>query len=195
MLFGHQSDTNTTSQPVGTPEPSATNSTANPLAVDPSTGSSFPATSSDNSPAVAPTSMSDTPSSFDNPLSDESTPSVDLSTPTTSDTSAPMSMEPSMPAEDTPTVPTADTNSGNGDELLSLKQEALGQLAPLVDHLEQSPEEKFKTTMMMLQSTDNQALIKDAYAAAQAIPDEKARAQALLDVVNEINYFTQKSQQ
>ena len=29
--------------------------------------------------------------------------------------------------------------------------------------------------------------------AAQAISDDKARAQALLDVINEINYFTQKS--
>jgi len=46
--------------------------------------------------------------------------------------------------------------------------------------------------MMMIQSTDNQALLKDAYAAAQAISDDKARAQALLDIINEINYFTQQ---
>ena len=46
----------------------------------------------------------------------------------------------------------------------------------------------------MIQSTDNQALIKEAFAAAQAIPDDKARAQALLDVINEINYFTQQKQ-
>ena len=45
--------------------------------------------------------------------------------------------------------------------------------------------------MMMIQASDNQSLIESAYEAAHKITDEKARAQALLDVVNEINYFTQ----
>lgn len=77
------------------------------------------------------------------------------------------------------------------DELLQIKQQALQQLSPLVGHLDQTPEEKFRTTMMMIQASDNQVLIKEAYAAAQQIDDEKVRAQALLDIVNEINYFTQ----
>ena len=47
--------------------------------------------------------------------------------------------------------------------------------------------------MMMIQASDNQDLVKDAFEAAQKISDEKEKAQALLDVVNEINYFTQKS--
>lgn len=80
-------------------------------------------------------------------------------------------------------------------DLLQLKQQALSQLSPLIDHLDQTPEEKFRTTMMLLQSTDNQALLQPAYEAANAITDEKARAQALLDVVNEINYFSQPKQQ
>lgn len=78
-------------------------------------------------------------------------------------------------------------------DLLALKQQALNDLGPLIDQLDQTPEERFRTTMMMIQSTDNQTLIKDAYAAAQEIQDEKMRAQALLDVVNEINYFTQQA--
>jgi len=82
-------------------------------------------------------------------------------------------------------------NGGHEDELLKLKQQALQSLAPLVDHLDQDPEEKFKTTMMMIQASDNADLIPEAYEAANKIPDEKVRAQALLDVVNEINYFTQ----
>ena len=77
------------------------------------------------------------------------------------------------------------------EDLLQIKTQALQSLAPLVGHLDQSPEEKFRTTMMMIQAADNQALIKDAYEAANAIPDEKTRAQALLDIINEINYFTQ----
>ena len=83
---------------------------------------------------------------------------------------------------------------GDSDDLLQIKQQALQQLSPLVGHLDQSPEDKFRTTMMMIQASDNQALIKEAYEAANAIQDEKARAQALLDIVNEINYFTQSKQ-
>lgn len=93
-----------------------------------------------------------------------------------------------------PAPPVAKTSgisgSGNGD-LLSIKQEAMNALSPLLDHLDQTPEEKFRTTMMMIQAADNDKLIPVAYEAAKAISDEKARAQALLDIVNEINYFTQ----
>jgi hypothetical protein len=80
--------------------------------------------------------------------------------------------------------------SGSSD-LMDINQKALTELSPLVSHLDQSPEEKFKTTMMMIQASDNQELIADAYVSAQAITDNKAKAQALLDIVNEINYFTQ----
>ena len=90
----------------------------------------------------------------------------------------------------TPTMPAAAAQSSN-DDLLNIKQQALQQLTPLVGHLDQSPEERFRTSMMMIQASDNDALIKDAYEAAQNIADDKTRAQALLDIVNEINYFTQ----
>ncbi len=96
---------------------------------------------------------------------------------------------PMPPAPVEPAVPAG--ASGVPSDLLSIKQQALQQLTPLMEHLDQSPEEKFRTTMMMIQAADNQDLIKAAYDAALAIPDEKVRAQALLDVVNEINYFTQ----
>ena len=112
---------------------------------------------------------------------------------------------PAAPASDAPAdVAAGDyimTDPASGDaqstvpavpeDLLNIKQQALQQLTPLVGHLEQTPEEEFRTTMMMIQASDNQALIKTAYEAAQKITDEKARARALLDIVNEINYFTQ----
>lgn len=101
-------------------------------------------------------------------------------------------------ADDTAVVAPAASNehvpSTPGDsELLNIKQQVLTSLSPLVDHLDQTPEEKFRTTMMMIQASDNQELIKTAYDAAQNIPDEKVKAQALLDIVNEINYFTQQN--
>jgi hypothetical protein len=98
---------------------------------------------------------------------------------------------PGQPLDLPATASSSDSDTTSDSELLSIKQKALQQLSPLVGHLEQSPEEKFRTTMMMIQAADNQALIKDAYEAAEQISDEKTRAQALLDIVNEINYFTQ----
>lgn len=100
-----------------------------------------------------------------------------------------------QPAPEQPVAPVATASLAGVDEsddLISIKQQALQQLTPLVGHLEQTPEEKFRTTMMLIQASDNQALVKEAYDAAKEITDEKARAQALLDVVNEINYFTQQ---
>lgn len=92
----------------------------------------------------------------------------------------------SIPEDDSATAAPAADN-----DLVEIKQQALQQLSPLVDHLDQTPEEKFHTTMMMIQASDDQSLIKTAYETAQKITDEKAKAQALLDIVNEINYFTQ----
>lgn len=89
---------------------------------------------------------------------------------------------------------TATSPVANSDvDLADIKQKALKELSPLVSHLEQDPLDKFKTTMMMIQASDNKNLIPEAYTAAQAITDEKAKAQALLDIVNEINYFTQQT--
>lgn len=97
-----------------------------------------------------------------------------------------------QPAQDQSQVQANDQPNQPVDEnsLLSLKQQALEQLSPLVSQLDQSPEEKFHTTMRIIQASDNHTLLKDAHEAALAIADDKVRAQALLDIINEINYFT-----
>lgn len=86
---------------------------------------------------------------------------------------------------------TAAAGSGSND-LHELKLTVLHELSPIVDQLEQSAEEHFRTLMMMIQSAEDQSLLPQAYDAALKIEDKKVRAQALLDVVNEINYFTQQ---
>ena len=96
------------------------------------------------------------------------------------------STAPAVAAPATPPPPPA-----NEDELLQIKNHALQSLGPLVGQLDQPAEDRFKTVMMLIQASDNPELIGDAYAAANQITDERVRAQALLDVVNEINYFTQ----
>lgn len=95
-------------------------------------------------------------------------------------------------ANDTSSDDSSSSNdNGANDDLLEIKRSALQDLSPLLDSLDQEPEEKFQTTMMMIQATDNKDLVAKAYDAAKEIKEDKERAQALLDIVNEINYFTQ----
>ncbi len=95
------------------------------------------------------------------------------------------------PTPATPSDDTSTTNAPTNSDLMDIKQKALEHLTPLVDHLDQTPEEKFRTTMMMIQASDDEKLIGSAFESAKEIKDDKERAQALLDVINEINYFSQ----
>lgn len=86
--------------------------------------------------------------------------------------------------------PTDNDSSTPSSSLVGLKAQALDQLYPIVHTLKLSPEEHFKLLMSMIHVTDNQELLSEAYETAQKIEDETVKAQALLDIVNEINYFT-----
>ena len=98
------------------------------------------------------------------------------------------------PADETPAIVGSSSPLGGGesdDALMSVKQQALEQLSPLVDHLDLPPEQKFDTYMEILRASDDKALVQPAFEEAQKIEDEDKKAQALLDVVNEVNYLTQ----
>ncbi len=93
--------------------------------------------------------------------------------------------------EATLSVPTIPMPSASGsDDLDSIKQDALVELRPLVDKLDLAPEEKFDTYLLLLRSTDDKTLIGPAHEAAKAISDETRRAQALLDVIKEIDFLS-----
>lgn len=87
---------------------------------------------------------------------------------------------------------TSDSSPAPSSELMDIKRSALEELSPLIDKLDQTPEEKTMTLLMMIQATDDQSLIGSVFNAAKDIKDDKKRAQAMLDIVNEINYFTNK---
>lgn len=167
-MFGHSNDSNSSTAPAGTSDAPA----AAP-GVAPADMSGFTLPSMQNEPTAPPPSPTDAPTLA-----------------TAAPTVSPVAGLVSNDARPTPPVDNLAPLAGN--DLLDIKQQALHHLSPLLGHLEQTPEEKFRTTMMMIQAADDQSLIKSAYEAAQAITDEKTRAQALLDVVNEINYFTQQ---
>ncbi len=75
------------------------------------------------------------------------------------------------------------------DDLATIKNEALQELRPLVDKLNLEAEEKFDTYLLLLRSTDDKTLIPAAYEAAHSIADESRRAQALLDIIKEIDFL------
>ncbi len=107
---------------------------------------------------------------------------------------APAAPEPveTVPAPVAAPITAGDPVSG---DLESIKKDALSELRPLVDKLDVSPEEKFDTYLLLLRSTDDQALIAPAHEAARNIADEARRAQALLDIIKEIDYLSGTAQQ
>jgi hypothetical protein len=165
-MFGGQQDTTASANDAmnGTlpPPDSATDPASDPMPSDVTTGFS----AAGSSPAPTPSTAPDDPGPTGSPAS---------------------SSEPEASAASLPTP----AGPADADALLDIKQRALQMLSPLVGHLDQPPEDKFRTTMMMIQASDDSSLIPEAYDAAQQISDDKVKAQALLDIVNEINYFTQ----
>lgn len=87
--------------------------------------------------------------------------------------------------------PTPATSVGSGP-LDKLKASALEELRPLVGKLDLPAEEKFDTLLLIIRSTDDQALLDEAHDAAKQISDDAKRAQALLDIIKEIDYFSSK---
>ena len=135
----------------------------------------FEETSSTASPVINPATISPDPVTTDQ--NDE--PATDITKSTTP--------EPVVP---TPTVSTPAPTAAADPALDTIKQTALNELRPLVDKLDVSPEEKFDTYLLLLRSTDDKTLVAPAHDAAVAIVDEARRAQALLDIIKEIDYFS-----
>ena len=98
----------------------------------------------------------------------------------------------SLPAPDMTAAPVAPAPAyaPNADPgLESIKKEALEQLRPLVDKLNLPADEKFDTLLLIIRSTDDRSLVQSAYSAAASITDDAKRAEAMLDIIKEIDYF------
>lgn len=83
------------------------------------------------------------------------------------------------------------SDSSNLDDI---KLNALKELRPLMDKVDLPAEEKFDTYLMLIRSTDDSSLIGPAHTAAQNISDEKRKAEALLEIIKEIDYLSRKDQ-
>lgn len=89
-------------------------------------------------------------------------------------------------------VPSAPSTSAA--DLDGIKLDALKELRPLMDKVDLPAEEKFDTYLMLIRSTDDSTLIGPAHTAAQGISDEKRKAEALLEIIKEIDYLSRKDQ-
>ena len=88
-----------------------------------------------------------------------------------------------------PKGPAAPDTLGGDPELAHIKRDAIQALRPLVNELDLPAEEKFNTLLLLIRSTDDKSLIQPAYEAVQQITDDTKKAQALLDIVKEIDFF------
>ena len=95
-----------------------------------------------------------------------------------------------------PTVPSplGDNSVASDSDLAGIKDAALSELRPLIDKLDVEPEEKFNTILLLIRSTDDKNLISSAHEAARQITDEAKKAQALLDIIKEIDYLSAPKQ-
>lgn len=98
--------------------------------------------------------------------------------------------EPEPVAQPKPAKTSATVTPVADNDLDNVKNEAIKELRPLVDKLNISAEEKFDTYLLLIRSTDDKTLIAPAHEAAKNIADESRRAQALLDVIKEIDFLS-----
>jgi len=204
-MFGHQDNQSTDQSDQAATTDSVQDKTATPLSHTPTDQTAMPPSGSLDTPSdQRPQTPSDTPA-LQHPVGAIGGPNDqkdDIISPAGGFPQALSSKEPSLGL--VPPVgnhvhlnpPTSASDNqlteATDDNLIEVKQKALEDLFPLIDKLDQTPEEEFKTLMMIIQASDNHTLIEKAYDIAKTIDDEKERALALLDIVNEINYFTQQ---
>lgn len=108
--------------------------------------------------------------------------------------------QPAKPAktksEPTPATPPSVNPLGRNVDsgaLGDIRLQVISELRPLVNRLDfLAPADKFDTLLLLIRTIDDSSLIPMAHQAAMAIPDEVKRAQALLDILKEIDFFTQK---
>ena len=81
-----------------------------------------------------------------------------------------------------------DLGTPPGDpDLDRVKSMALSDLRPIIENVDIEPEKKFKIYKEIIDLTEDKACIEPAYNAAKGIEDQKAKAEALLFVVDTID--------
>lgn len=93
---------------------------------------------------------------------------------------------PTPPTPPTPATPPMESSSVPSD-MKQIKEAALRDLIPLLDHLNMSPSQKFGLYRNIFEDLHDYAVLEHAYRAASEISDETERAEALLYLVETID--------
>lgn len=121
---------------------------------------------------------------------------ADTPAPEPEETAAPAPVETEPPAaldvQITPPPTPIPQRSDLGDNLDEVKMDAINELRPIIDKLNLPPDEKFDTYLLLIRCTDDKTLVPPAHEVAKQIEDEGRRAQALLDIIKEIEYLSNK---
>ena len=126
-------------------------------------------------------------------LSDGDTPAPVAQPETPAATEVPEVNLPPLEVQTQEDITVAPVSNQPDSGLDSIKNKALDELRPLINRATLPAEEKFDTYLMLIRSTDDASLIGPAHEAAQAITDETRKAEALIDIIKEITYLTNKS--
>ncbi len=94
-----------------------------------------------------------------------------------------------IPVNTSSSVNSSDTTA-TSSELEDVKHDAIVELRPLIEKLDVPAEEKFDTYLLLIRSTDDKSLVGPAHEVAKQITDEARRAQALLDIIKEIDFLS-----
>ena len=93
-----------------------------------------------------------------------------------------VNLTPEAPAPETP-APEINTNLN----MRQIKESALRDLVPLLDHLNLTPDQKFNIYRNIFEELRDYTVLEPAYLAAKEISDETNRAEALLYLVESID--------
>lgn len=131
-----------------------------------------PDTATDNSPTADETPTPDVP---------EDSPIAAPIAITTEESVA----EESAPKE--PKVATIDVKEVSSSDMDSLRSRALAELAPIVDNLDVSKEQKYHTVMDAFEVTQEDNMLHKAFDFASDIADEKQKAEALKEILDNLS--------
>ncbi|MBI2008824.1 hypothetical protein HYS84_00245 [Candidatus Saccharibacteria bacterium] len=78
--------------------------------------------------------------------------------------------------------------SGAGTKIQQVKQRALQELVPVIDSLNSEPERKYEILMTAARSASSDELLEKALEVATKIAEPNAKAEALVDILNEASF-------
>ncbi|MDL2363489.1 MAG: hypothetical protein QFB86_03875 [Patescibacteria group bacterium] len=77
------------------------------------------------------------------------------------------------------------------EQLEAIRNHALEMLVPLIDTLDDSPEQKFELLMTAARSSGSPALLQKVLETVQHFEQPREKAAAIVDLLNEVNVHLQ----